>query len=146
MSDSFYDLASINVAQTSIAPRVSVVPGAQTGTPAPCPAPGASTTVGFGCPAPTLGNDGDSYIDGTTGHVWQRSSGLWTNSGMVIGQGTQTSQVAALSDTAGNTLTDNDGVPLIIDGSLSSIQYAVALTDNDGNALTDNLGNLLVTG
>jgi hypothetical protein len=39
---------------------------------------GSSFLTGAGAPGPSAGNDGDSYLDTTTGTVFQRTSGAWS--------------------------------------------------------------------
>ncbi|MHA3044972.1 tail fiber domain-containing protein [Riemerella anatipestifer] len=47
-------------------------------------AQGFSMLSGTGVPASSLGIDGDSYVDATTGTVYKKSSGSWTSTGQTL--------------------------------------------------------------
>ncbi|MDY3532926.1 hypothetical protein PG330_03305, partial [Riemerella anatipestifer] len=47
-------------------------------------AQGYSMLSGTGVPASSLGIDGDSYVDATTGTVYKKSSGSWTSTGQTL--------------------------------------------------------------
>ena len=54
------------------------------GIPGPGGAKGASFYAGSGAPSSLLGANGDSYVDASTGNLWQRGSGGWVTSGYVM--------------------------------------------------------------
>ncbi|WP_298298943.1 hypothetical protein, partial [Hydrotalea sp.] len=53
-----------------------------TGVTGPTGNDGASALSGNGTPANSLGNNGDTYINITTGNIYQKSGGVWVNSGL----------------------------------------------------------------
>jgi hypothetical protein len=49
--------------------------------------PGAQNRIGSGAPAAELGNDGDTYLDLTTGVLWSKANAEWTAGQTVIDVG-----------------------------------------------------------
>jgi fibronectin type 3 domain-containing protein len=60
------------------------LPGA-TGAAGPVGAAGSTLHIGIGAPAATLGADGDSYIDPSSGSVYLHSGGVWVLEGNITG-------------------------------------------------------------
>lgn len=91
---------------------------------------GASALTGTGVPAASLGANGDSYVDGATGLIYQKASGAWTQ---VSGASLRGPTGPAGSGTGGTTF---DPAALPVGTALSASDEGVIIQGGAGRRAT----------
>jgi len=67
----------------------------------------AQVRTGTGAPANTLGNDGDFYLDNSTGNYYTKSGGVWTLQGNLTGPSGAIPKILKLTNVFANNINSN---------------------------------------
>src|SRR6185312_8344261 len=103
---------------------------------------GASVRVASGAPSNSLGADGDSYVDLTTGHVWTRATGAYTDTGLSLKGATGAAGATGATGLRGASITAGTGTPSNASGNDGDLYVDLA----NGEVWSKSAGSWADTG